>query len=313
MDSPLPPSYEQVTAAQHTSSSSPKPKRDKPRQRRNADQDSDSDDDRIIDAPKPEPKPRKVYLAADRPPGLELKSKIVKEEFDGAIQTFDDNLQNVDNLAAFIYQELDNGFKAYVDILGTHVELVTRRDHRHNGRMYTDTVRKTDFKITIDFSSYLEWDRIENHHPTLEMNQILKEYVDSPKKLKILEIKRRVRGDFMTFKSALIQLVKSIRPPGMNQDLVVSFRYEQDRIRVHSPSAIAGMAGDDIVRAFCFITCMWVVFLPLYQLSKRPTEVSLKASYPFSDQLMKEFYDKNAVKIRDAVVGNNPGAFWKAY
>ncbi|KAJ3115677.1 Ca(2+)-dependent cysteine protease [Phlyctochytrium bullatum] len=242
------------------------------------------------------------------------------------IISFDESLQhNPDELYRFFLTHLleKPGMKVWVT--GTHPETrVVHETHTnsdgstsHSTRTETHTV--TDFSFGLDATPFVAQDwtaifalpkgaaRKQNqraigaHVPKLDaeggqFRAALEEFTRSKNLLKEIQLEKEVVWDFATLRRA-IHLV--VRRTGYFGDISVTFPRYNHVINVHSSSAISRAAQQCWVWVLLSITCLWIIFLPLFFITRKKVGGRLCAHYYMTVD-SATFFNRNVIAIMNA-------------
>jgi hypothetical protein len=116
-----------------------------------------------------------------------------------------------------------------------------------------------------------------------------------------MRLDKRVIWDYEN----LTQLITTaIRNTGYTHTIDITYQCSANAVTAYSSSSISKVAQNTCGRIFCVLSCLWIIFLPAYLLSRKTFEGHLEAYY-----LMREpvamFYAKNINFITSAVTTRN--------
>lgn len=136
----------------------------------------------------------------------------------------------------------------------------------------SSTHRVTDFLFDIDCSAdvspvcqgvYILPNPKTGEQPTLR--QLCDDYVHSKNKLKELKLTKEVNWDYNGLTRAL---TTAIRDSGFYENVEITFKTEDHEIVVKSNSPLSRYMDSVAVKILLFISCLWIIALPLVYLFK---------------------------------------------
>jgi hypothetical protein len=69
----------------------------------------------------------------------------------------------------------------------------------------------------------------------------------------------------------------AIRQVGFRRSITISYPMSSHKVKVKSDAKIAKAARNPWMRAACIITCLWIIFLPIYCCVRKVIIVSLSS------------------------------------
>ncbi|KAJ3343441.1 hypothetical protein HDU91_000379 [Kappamyces sp. JEL0680] len=259
--------------------------------------------------------PRQMVLLAGQAPPLDRPTVVTTTQSEAqGIYTFDPRLdQDKDELWRFMMCNLSNPRKV-VRCAGTHTETRhhTSVDKDGNTHHHTDQVTVTDFEFSLDLSGYIAgWSQIAceatNGHPQKSFNDTLEEYCQSTNKLKEIHLKKQVQWEWDKIRDIL---VFCIRQSGYGHSISITFPSYNDHIDVFCSSAWSRFSHNTAVRVLCVLTCLCIVFYPMFLGMRDKATNRIVVNYPVLIS-PEEFYNRNYYTIvhhvtsRTKAYGNN--------
>jgi hypothetical protein len=141
-------------------------------------------------------------------------------------------------------------------------------------RTETYTVTVVVFNFTLDASRFVapNWSRIvcvpEPGKDPQTYRQTLEEYTQSQNWFKSIYMTKQVLWDFAPLKASLEY---AIRQTGYPHRVFVSFPLKADKIRASSSHIAGRISRDKCARICCVISCLCIIFGPIYLLSRKQT------------------------------------------
>ncbi len=154
----------------------------------------------------------------------------------------------------------------FININGSHQNRYTSRDSNGNTTTHTETVY--DFKIDLDISHYISpiWSKIvcqprpgSNEFKTFR--QVLEEYCQTKKTFKDIILRKQVVWAYYEIYMICYNIVRST---GYCHNVSISFTNRADEVQVHTGNAWNKMANSVCCRVMCVLSCLCVIFWPIY-------------------------------------------------
>lgn len=174
----------------------------------------------------------------------------------------------------------------FVNIRGHHIEHRTRRVARHhNGHTHYHTehytVDVTDFIQTYDLTPYIDptgmiYTVPDQNNQFLTVPQLLEQYVKNQNKFKSLVLNKFVQWEFQELQQAI---VGAIRQAGFYKQLTITFPKQQHQVSVHTSHCLGRCARNEVVRALCIVSCLWIIGLPFYLITRKRYGDTLRADF----------------------------------
>ncbi|KAI8850900.1 hypothetical protein BC829DRAFT_388039 [Chytridium lagenaria] len=219
-------------------------------------------------------------------------------------------------------------------ITGTHQETYTRTETVSDGNggtrteTRTETRTVTDFTFGIDVSHYIQNDwvavfalpkmtrkqerqnmrAVGAHVPVLDaqsglFRKALEEFTMSKNLLKEIHLDKEIPWDYDNLRRAFKQ---AIRSTGYFGHIDVSFVRRNAIISVFSSSPISRMAQSWWTWVCLGITCLWLIFLPLFCITRKKISGRLAAHYPMMVD-GGSFFQNNVLAAMGAARGRAMG------
>ena len=223
------------------------------------------------------------------------------------IESFDESLTEDPNaLCAFFLSHLT---KPQVEIIirGAHSGPKNNVDPRYPESGYPD------FRIAIDISHLVnEWTSLATHAIDEKGNRktlsnVLQEFTNSENSFKQISVRKWIDWNAAELEKAIDNMIRSTT--GYKHFIWTTFQVKQKHITVNSSSSLAKASQSGFIWCLCVVSCLWILCLPVYRLSREKIDGKLLAHYPMAIT-EKDFYERNAVKILEAVTTNNYKANW---
>ncbi|KAI8612027.1 hypothetical protein BC830DRAFT_1138632 [Chytriomyces sp. MP71] len=230
---------------------------------------------------------------------------------------------NPDALFDYFIYYIDEKPTMLVEIRGTHkhTRTETRTVSNGNGGTRTETTTHTDtiidFCFTLDASHYVAptWDRIVANpkrrvqEPELgEWRAVMEQFTRSTNPLKEIHMKKEIVWDFEHIKTSI---KAAIRCTGYFHDIHVSFPKANYKVSAMADTDLSHFANSTVTRVLCFLSCLWIIFLPLFLIVRKNVTGQLYAYYQCVDT-GRSFYDKNVGLIMNAVLHREKRAEYRA-
>jgi hypothetical protein len=189
----------------------------------------------------------------------------------GKIKTFDSRLEeNADEVWKFFLTHIAPP-RLFIVMHGYHTETrsETYTDSDGNSQTRTKEVDVTDFLFKLDCSQYVQrWTRMaaeprRNHRP-LTIKETIDEFAQCQKSIKEIQMRKQVMWDLNELESALRYC---IRNTGYSSEIAIKFDMEGADVEVYSSDQWNRMAHDTCCNVLCVLSCLWILFLPLYHLN----------------------------------------------
>ncbi|KAJ3202411.1 hypothetical protein HDU67_000578, partial [Dinochytrium kinnereticum] len=254
---------------------------------------------------------------------------------------------NPDELFRYFITHIKDKPTLLIDIKGTHQERIekieTYTDNNGNTRTKTLYEEETfvDFEFSFDLTSYVsdEWSHIvatdksglaENSHFTFSGHRIivgcgdgdgeerpllpdsqskgwrpvLEEFTQSRNWFKEIHLAKEIPWDYDQLKTAL---ERAIRWTGYQHSIDINFRKNSYKVSAFSPSLFSHASQSNLVKCLCFLSCLWVIALPVYAATRKRIQGRLQCVYPML-RGGQEFYERNAAQLVEAVTLGMRGA-----
>ena len=127
----------------------------------------------------------------------------------------------------------------------------------------------------------------------LTIPEQMQHYVDSKKKLKTISMNKNVIWNF----SELTQVIEwAVRSTGYHGHVHVTFPLHNCTITVASNSSLQKMSESSVVQCLCVISCLWLIFYPIYCMVRDKMDNTLRADFPMgiSEQ---DWFNQNYMNI----------------
>nr|KAJ3422241.1 hypothetical protein HK105_000600 [Polyrhizophydium stewartii] len=243
-----------------------------------------------------------------------LSPSPVKVKVEGPqVYAFDPVLDtNADELWRFFMTHVGPP-QLHVIIQGTHTETRTRWVRRGNAMTTeTRTVTVTDFDFCIDATQYVvqQWSRMicvprDGQRPQT-YKETIEEFVKSPNKLKEIHLVKQLLWNFDELAQAIIY---SVRMTGYTTSVKVKFPMANSKISVFCSDTMSQLAHNTCVRVLCVMTCLCIIFAPIYFASRKKVSNKIVCEYPMLISA-PEFYTRNYYLIQQLALtrqkGSNP-------
>lgn len=136
----------------------------------------------------------------------------------------------------------------------------------------------------------------------LTLRQLCDSYVHSKNHLKELKLTKEVSWDYNGLTRAL---TTAIRDSGFYEHVVITFKTEDHEIVVKSSSSLSRYMDNIGIQILLFISCMWVIVLPLvYFLKEKFGHSNLKSSWKMNIT-ERDWYTYHIGEIIDSCRGRN--------
>lgn len=158
--------------------------------------------------------------------------------------------------------------KLFMRVHGWHHEqrqIVEMRDGKRHTR--TETVVVTDFNFSLDLSDFVcpGWSRImsvpEGNEKQKTFQETLKEYATSEAAIKQIKMKKQAIWDFEQVSKSVEFAIRQMHYP---HKVEITFPTHADEVFVHNSSLLSKMSQNSWLQCLIIITCLWIVFLPIY-------------------------------------------------
>lgn len=197
-----------------------------------------------------------------------------------------------------------------VRLCGTHTELRVRSVANTEGEgsheeSYTESI--TDFNFQIDLSNCVssEWSRIVSHPfsnrgrleaPTVR--ETIEEYTRSKNSFKEFRFSKTVLWDFDELSRWLVDVVCAT---GYSGNIEISYTAQDYKVCAFASNNWSRAAHSMCGRFLCYITCLWIVFVPTWLITRKRMKDRLVCEYPMALDV-DEFYSRNRYMIHSAVL-----------
>ncbi|KAG0569988.1 hypothetical protein KC19_6G130600 [Ceratodon purpureus] len=222
---------------------------------------------------------------------------------------------DAEELWRFLMSNL-NSPRLAVHLVGTHSEtrtrMVTSTDAEGrtstNTEDYTETV--TDFSFHVDVSNHVrpQWSRIvtQPRSGTSTVRETLEEYASSKNVFKEFRVEKVVLWDYDRVAHLLTDLARSAARWGVH--VRVDFPKQDWRVSAFASNRYSRAAHSTLVQVLCVLTCLWIVFLPVWAMSRKRMKNRLACEYEMAVSA-DEFYNRNWGKIQSAVMRQCVGEY----
>ncbi|CAF1523196.1 unnamed protein product [Rotaria sordida] len=244
-------------------------------------------------------------------------SKAEIERNKKGVRSFDPLIdQNPDQLWLYFMTYLNEKPQLKVNINGSYTEYYTTTETYtdSDGNTQTRDVQQsrtvTEFHFSVDISPYIcnQWWRVAvvpltkavNPGEMVTFRDALEQYTLSRKKIKEIVLQKQLLGwNLVELQRQLITLVLST---GYHNDICITYSTFNQEIVARSSSKLSRFANSSIVRVLCCISCLCIIFGPIYYCLREigSTRDKIIADY----MLMKSadtFLQFNAQMIANAV------------
>ncbi|RKP17940.1 hypothetical protein ROZALSC1DRAFT_30307, partial [Rozella allomycis CSF55] len=242
-----------------------------------------------------------------------------ERENDGDIKSFDKSLDySKEELWKFFLTHL-NPPRVFIAARGYHHE--TRHhtvytkdaDGRTHSSVRTETITVEDFNFSIDISSFVQkqWSALvvvpEKDGSYRVFSEVLDSYASSENKLKQIILRKQLDWDVQ---GAINMVYNVIRMTGYNHEVSVTMKLGADKIKVYSSSAISSLANNTCVRVMCFLTCLWIIFMPTYLIARKNIDNKIVCKFQMVISV-EELYRRNYHVIYATVVSRSKNRLWQ--
>ncbi|KAJ3331149.1 hypothetical protein HDU76_003971 [Blyttiomyces sp. JEL0837] len=126
---------------------------------------------------------------------------------------------------------------------------------------------------------------------------VLESYTRSGNWFKEIHLSKEVPFDYDGLKEALMRAIRWTSYP---HSVTITFPKRNHKISVYSSNIMSQLAQNMCVRCLCVVSCLWVIALPIYALSRKKISGKLECIYqPMMSG--EQFYERNAVLLVEAV------------
>ncbi|KAJ3194308.1 hypothetical protein HK101_003024 [Irineochytrium annulatum] len=132
---------------------------------------------------------------------------------------------------------------------------------------------------------------------------VLREYTGSKYAFKELFMAKEVPWDYDSLRPALM---RAIRWTGYQGKIDITFEKRSYKVVAHSSSIWSKVTRNPFTWFLCAISCLWIVFLPLYLFAIKRIHGKLRFFYPMKYS-GEEFYNRNSGQIVQAVMSGRNG------
>jgi hypothetical protein len=139
----------------------------------------------------------------------------------------------------------------------------------------------TNFEVRYDLTQLIDPMGMIYSVPDADNNcrtvsQLLADYTQDDNKFKSLVLTKYILWDYTELQQAIIGAFRSV---GYYGEIAITFPKEQYEISVHSAHRMRKLARNNLVRALCFVTCLWVIAGPAYVFSRHRNADTLQATF----------------------------------
>lgn len=214
---------------------------------------------------------------------------------------------DAEELWRFLLSNL-NSPRLAIHVLASHTETRTRivtRRNKHGTTTsrtenYTETVTDCDF--SVDVSSYVlpQWSRIvaQSSRGASTVRETLEEYTSSRNAFKEIRLEKIVVWDYDRVTQLLSDLVRSTR---LGCHVRVEFPKQDWKVSALASNRRSRAAHSTLVRVLCVLSCLCVVFWPVWAIARKRMKNRLTCEYQMAVRA-DEFYYRNWCRIRSAVL-----------
>jgi hypothetical protein len=110
-------------------------------------------------------------------------------------------------------------------------------------------------------------------------------------------LKKQVIWEYNEFANVLEYCVRNT---GYMGDIKITFPVENDCIYVYSSNEYHKLSHNKFIRILCFISCLWVIFLPIYVWFRKRNSNRIVADYQMNIS-KEEAYSRNYYHIQSLV------------
>ncbi|KAJ3096173.1 hypothetical protein HDU97_006179 [Phlyctochytrium planicorne] len=241
------------------------------------------------------------------------------------VQSTDPILQeNPDELFRFFLTHLIEKPGMSVHVQGTHQESHTVTETTTNSDGSTSTSTRTETRTVTDFTYYInadgyilpDWTAVfalpkkgatsqtqnvraigahmpEYSVPPGQFREALEEFTRSKNLLKEIQMEKEIPWDYNSLR---MSITTAVRLTGYWGSVSVTFPRKNYKMAVFSSSAISEISRSCVTWVFLALTCLWIIFLPLYFILRKAVKGRLAAHYPIGIDV-PTFYQRNINNI----------------
>ncbi|CAF1084003.1 unnamed protein product, partial [Didymodactylos carnosus] len=183
---------------------------------------------------------------------------------------------NPDELWRYFMTYLTEKPNVVVVVHGYHTEsYIAYEQYRDaNGNFSTRPVHRSkqvdDFNFTVDITPYInaKWSRVvvrangTDNEDSITLRDCLEQYTRSTKKIKQLTLEKQIDGWRLQDVKDNIKVL--LRQTGYRHHITVTFPLTNYKIVARGSNKISKFANNTCARLTCVLTCLWIVFLPVY-------------------------------------------------
>jgi len=136
-----------------------------------------------------------------------------------------------------------------------------------------------------------------------EFRAFLEEYTQSNNLLKEIHLVKQVDWDYDNLQIALESIV---RAAGYRDTVKITFDTKGNKVSAYASGKLSEAAQNKWVKIFCFLSCLWLVFAPIYFLFRKRIKDKLFVSYPM-EKTEAQFYQSNYHQIYNSVCNRVKG------
>ncbi|KAI8850221.1 hypothetical protein BC829DRAFT_390152 [Chytridium lagenaria] len=266
-------------------------------------------------------------------------SQAIYTKTKNSVKSHDPRLEyNPDELFRYFLTHIKQKPVLFIDIKGYHKERIERQEtytdsHGHaQTRIRVEEETRTDFEFSFDLTSYVsdQWSHIValdksnttsscvfknkdcyfklgsseeegapllGDEPSKGWRHVLEDYTKSGNWFKEIHLAKDIPWDYEQLRTALI---RAIRWTGYQHDLNIDFRKTSYKVSAFSPSLFSQASQSNLVKCLCIASCLWIVALPVYSMTRKRIQGRLQCMYPmlWGGQ---EFYERNAAQLVEAI------------
>jgi hypothetical protein len=216
-------------------------------------------------------------------------------KFDGSIVTNDVELnKNSEVLYQFILNQCyAPGMTLTVKGYYSYSESYTDSDGNSQSKITTTD----EFVYHSDLSQYVKPNCVLRPNVYGKtVHEVLDEYTSESNWFKSFTFKKIIHWNQEMLRS---RITSAIRSSGYKNDIAIYFDNTKSTLLINSGNAMANIARHTFCQILCMMSCLWVIFLPLYNLCKEDFQ-TLEADFQMGIS-PEEWYNANINEIMDVV------------
>ncbi|KAI9332517.1 hypothetical protein BDR26DRAFT_869228 [Obelidium mucronatum] len=193
----------------------------------------------------------------------------------------------------------------------------TDSDGHHHTTYRRETYTVTDFDFSIDVSNYIapEWDQIvaiPKERPSDlyigEWKAVMEQFTRSKNLLKEIHLQKEICWDYDGVTKSLLT---AIRMTGYCHNIKIDYVKTNNVISAHSSSALSKFADNMCVKVMCVVTCLCIVFFPIFLMVRKNVKNQLFAYYLCVGS-GRQFYERNVGVVVNSVMNRCKGGVYQA-